>query len=245
MPVSAAGWRIEPPVSVPIDSGASSAGDGGRRTARRSARHPAEVPRVARRAIGRVLGRRAHRELVHVGLAEHDQVGGAQPLGDRRVVGRQPALEHAGTAGRRRPPHGQHVLERERYAGERTEVVAGGPPTVDIGGVIAGRSGGDVQIGVDVTFREGVGRARGPHVPLGDDPVDRGDAIEVGLDDLDGRDVHRAQALGELGGGELGQFHLSPPPTRCAGPRSGPVRHAARQRARPRATATAVARRAG
>ena len=69
MPVSAAGWRIEPPVSVPIASGAWNAATAAAEPPLRAARHALEVPRVGGRAPGGVLGRRAHRELVHVGLA--------------------------------------------------------------------------------------------------------------------------------------------------------------------------------
>mgnify|MGYP003693824147 CR=1 FL=1 len=42
-PVSAAGWRIEPPVSVPVAAGASARGDGRGRAARRAARHAVRV----------------------------------------------------------------------------------------------------------------------------------------------------------------------------------------------------------
>ena len=85
---SAAGWRMEPPVSVPIDERRVEGRDGRRRAAAAAARDAVERPRVGRRPERRVLGRRAHRELVHVGLAEDHGPGVAEPLRDVRVVRR-------------------------------------------------------------------------------------------------------------------------------------------------------------
>ncbi len=87
-----------------------------------------------------VLGRGAHRELVHVGLAEDDDVGVEQPLGDRRVVRRDPALQDLRAAGGRRARVGQHVLERQRHAGQRAERLARGDLGVDRGGLARARS---------------------------------------------------------------------------------------------------------
>ena len=89
MPESAAGWRIEPPVSVPVAAGA-------RRAATAAAEPPelppgtrCRVPGIAHRAEVRGLVRRAHRELVHVGLAEHAPRPRAfEALDDVRVVRR-------------------------------------------------------------------------------------------------------------------------------------------------------------
>ena len=60
--------------------------------AARSAGDPLEVPGVVGRAVGRVLGRAAHRELVHVGLAEDGHAGLAKPRDDawRRTAGPSP-----------------------------------------------------------------------------------------------------------------------------------------------------------
>ena len=55
----------------------------------------------------------------------------AQPLDDRRVVRRLPALEDPRRA-RRRDAAGAHVvLQRDRHAGQRARVVAGGDGGVD------------------------------------------------------------------------------------------------------------------
>ncbi|ETZ97431.1 glutamyl-tRNA(Gln) amidotransferase subunit A domain protein [Mycobacterium kansasii 662] len=67
--MSAAGCRIEPPVSDPMASGAWNAASAAALPPPEP-RVPVDVPRVAGRAVGGVLGRGAHRELVHVGLAE-------------------------------------------------------------------------------------------------------------------------------------------------------------------------------
>ncbi len=60
----------------------------GRHRRRRPAGRPAgdagEVPRVLRLLVGAVLGGRAHRELVHVGLAEDDRPCPLQPRHRRR-----------------------------------------------------------------------------------------------------------------------------------------------------------------
>ena len=61
--------------------------------------HPVEVPRVGGRPERRVLGRRAHRELVHVGLAQDHGPGVAQALRDVGVVRR--AGSPRGSASRR------------------------------------------------------------------------------------------------------------------------------------------------
>ena len=102
--------------------------------AARAAGHPVGVPRVAGRAVGGVLGRAAHRELVHVGLAEDRDAGGAQPRGHGRVVRRHPALEDLRPAGGRHVGGGEHVLERQRHPGQRRrQLLAGGDGGVDRG----------------------------------------------------------------------------------------------------------------
>ncbi len=84
-------------------------GDGRRGAAARAAGRVAGVPRVLRRAVGVGLGRRQDAELGHVGLADRDQAGVAEALGEERVhrraevgVFQAPACP-GGTAARRRP----------------------------------------------------------------------------------------------------------------------------------------------
>ena len=81
-----------------------------------------EVPRVVGRAVRRVLGGRAHRELVHVGLAEHHQCRrrAAAPRSSRRTAAASPRGSSSrpvvGT-----PRVAMHVLDRDRHAGQRAE----------------------------------------------------------------------------------------------------------------------------
>ena len=56
-------------------------GDGGGRAARGAAGHLGQVPRVVRRPEPGVLGGGAHRELVHVGLADEDGAGARAAAG--------------------------------------------------------------------------------------------------------------------------------------------------------------------
>ena len=65
------------------------------RAAAAPAGDPVECPRVRGRAEGRVLGGRAHRELVHVRLAQDHRADLAEPLGDVGVVRGDVAVEDA------------------------------------------------------------------------------------------------------------------------------------------------------
>ena len=99
MPVTAAGWRMEPPVSVPVAARAHMRRDRRRRTARRSARHeiarcePLRAPRADDRPEIARLVRRAHGEFVHVGLAEHHRARIPQILRDGGFVRRHEIVE--------------------------------------------------------------------------------------------------------------------------------------------------------
>ena len=82
-PHSAAGWRIEPPVSEPSASGAKPAATAAALPPLEPPGHPGRVVGVAGRTEGRVLGRGAHGELVEVRLADDDRAGRA-PAARRR-----------------------------------------------------------------------------------------------------------------------------------------------------------------
>ncbi len=78
-----------------------------------------QIPGVMRGMKPRIFARRAHRELVHVELAEENGARVAQP-GDRgRVVGRDEVFEHPRGARRRRPARAHDVLQAERHAQQR------------------------------------------------------------------------------------------------------------------------------
>ena len=87
---------------------------GGRRAAARAAGDALAVPGVARRAVGGVLGRRAHRELVHVGLAELDEPLGLAAAHHGRRVGRPVALQHARSRRRRHAADAEQILVGDR-----------------------------------------------------------------------------------------------------------------------------------
>ena len=119
MPQSAAGCRIDPPVSEPSASGVMPA-------ATATAEPPLDPPgmrssgpRIPRRAERGVLGRRSHRELVAVGLADDDRAGRFEPLDDRRVVRRHERLEDLRRGRRPDTSRADVVLERDGHAGQR------------------------------------------------------------------------------------------------------------------------------
>ena len=90
-------------------------GDGGGRAAGGAAR--ARASRSSGLRVGperAVLGGRAHRELVHVRLADDDRAGLAQPRDDRRLVRAHVALEDARAAGGRQVERRDVVLQRRR-----------------------------------------------------------------------------------------------------------------------------------
>ena len=77
------------------------------------------------RPIGAGLVRRAHRELVHVELAEHPRARLAQVGGDGAFVGRPEAGEDPAAGGGVDAARREQILDPERNAGERTRRLAG------------------------------------------------------------------------------------------------------------------------
>ena len=124
-PHSAAGWRIEPPVSEPSASGAKPAATAAALPPRRAAGHPASVScglRVGPKAEFSVDEPMANSS--RLVLPIDDGAGGGEPLDDGGVVGRPPALEDLRRAGRGDAPGAEVVLEGDRHAGQRARVVA-------------------------------------------------------------------------------------------------------------------------
>ena len=94
-------------------------GDGCRGATAGAACRMRRVPRVLRRAVRVRLGRRQDAELRHVGLADRDQAGVAEPLGQERVHRRAEVsvLEHLHAQVERLAGEGgSDVLEEERDA---------------------------------------------------------------------------------------------------------------------------------
>ena len=153
-PQNAAGWRMEPPVSVPVAAAREPRGHERGAAARRAARHPAGVPRVRDGPAHAVLVRRAHRELVHVRLAERHGAGRRQSLDHGRVERRDVALEHPRAAGRRHGRGDEDVLVGQRQAVE-------GPARLPRRAALVGRPRRRARaVGVDVHERVQRGAVR-------------------------------------------------------------------------------------
>src|SRR5262249_32764919 len=75
-----------------------------------------------------VLGGGAHRELVHVGLADEDRARVAQPPGDGRLIRRGPAGKDLRAAGGRRAPGGGPGLDRDPHPAPRPQPPPPPPP---------------------------------------------------------------------------------------------------------------------
>ncbi len=249
-PQKAAGWRIEPPVSVPSASGAMRAATAAAEPARRAAGHALAVPRVAGRLEGAVLGRRAHRELVHVRLADHDRARRLEPRDRGRVEGRAVALEDPRAAGRGQAGDVQHVLHGHRHARERRGAALRSARAASRRRARVERAvGGDEQEGVDPGLhgRDAV-EVRPRHLLAGDlaggdaaadlrggqpdeaahPPITRGHAEEPvgrvrgGLEDRSAVEPVAGLVLAE-GGGVARVAHGRERP-RCRGPAATPPR---------------------
>ena len=183
-------------------------GDRDRRAATAAAGDRVEVPRVGRRPVGAVLGRRAHRELVHVRLAEDHGSDRAQLFGDVRVVRRDVPLEDPRAGRRLAALDRDEVLERDRDAEERMQGIERGA-TVATGHSEAGvrrvrlveRAVVEGEPGVQGMVLAALG-----DLPMGDDEVTRGDiaspqagepshGMEAARDVGAAREIHRSPAL--------------------------------------------------
>ena len=125
MPHSAAGPRIEPPVSEPIAPGTNPAAI--------AAPAPLDEPPVkcsrfhgiARRRPGEVEGRAAMREFMGRELAEQHPAGLVEPRDGRRVLGRDIIRADPRVAGRADAGGAVDVLQPERNAVQRPAIIAG------------------------------------------------------------------------------------------------------------------------
>ena len=202
MPVKAAGWRIEPPVSVPVAPGAIAA-------ATAAAEPPDEPPGVSpmllplrrhgrdHRPVGAGLVGRAHCELVHVELAEHSRAGFAQVGGDGAFVGRLETLEDAAAGGAVHAARGEQVLDAERNARERRQIAIAARLV---------RGFGCRERVLRRLHRIGVERPRG------------GNGGVVRLRHLARAELARADPVAQLGDGERSELAHSSSPERGGGP---------------------------
>ena len=92
------------------------AGDRRGRAAGGAAGYAIAVPRVSHRPVGGVLVRGAHRELVHVGLAQQPRPGLGEAPDRRRRVGRAIALEDPRSRRGLDPLGAEDVLDGDRHA---------------------------------------------------------------------------------------------------------------------------------
>ena len=132
MPQNEAGWRIEPPVSVPVAPRQSPAAT--------AAADPPELPPGTRgwsrpdfspwindrSEVAGDVGR-THGELVQVGLADQDRARLPELARDGRFVGRDEAVQDVGAGGRPDARRAEQILDRERDAFERARLAAAEP----------------------------------------------------------------------------------------------------------------------
>jgi hypothetical protein len=93
-PVIAAGWRIEPPVSVPV----------------------APATRPAATAAADPPEGRSHRKLIHIRLAKHHGPGVVQSFYYGGVIRRDEVVQHPGSAAGLRALGAENILVGEGYA---------------------------------------------------------------------------------------------------------------------------------
>ncbi len=101
--------------------------DCGGRSARRSAGDARGIVRIHRRPERGVLRRRAHREFIHVRLADEYRAGIAQPLDHRRVKRRHEGFQDSRRASRANAPRRVDILDAERNPAHRRRVARGQP----------------------------------------------------------------------------------------------------------------------
>ena len=205
-------------------------GDRGGRAARRPARRQqsaliaaerhagplsAPIGRQPRRGDRTIIGglvRRAHRELVHVQLAQHHRAVAPEVGGDGRLVRRLEAVEDVAARLSMDVPGRIEVLDADRQPLER--------PTVALG-------------------QKGVARSRLLHRVIGGDrdkrvdPFRALDRVQMRLRQFGAGDGSRFQSVASLGerqGGEVGQFRF---PTKADARRRVTPRPWGRGRTRP------------
>ena len=166
-------------------------GDGSTGPARAAAGDPRAVVWIARpdrlrREERLVVARDAERQLVHVGLAENDRAGVEQSLHGRRVFLRDEVAQRGRARGVRQARHVHVVFDDQRHAVQHALRRAGG------------------ELGIRAPRRLQRGRA-----VEGDERVEVAvglGAREIGLRQLDARDLLRADQRRRVGDAELGEI---------------------------------------
>ncbi len=132
MPVQCAGTRIDPPPSLPIPPRRTEAREGRRFSAARPAGRSLQVPRVICAADDVVVGFVVAEELRAVRFSQRDRAGLAQPAHGRGVLcGAQVAEEPAAACGGQ-TGHVVAVLDGDRDAVQRPDLVARHEPPLRV-----------------------------------------------------------------------------------------------------------------
>jgi hypothetical protein len=178
MPQKAAGWRIEPPVSVPVAPRHA-------RAATAAAEPPDEpLPGIGHRAERAGGVRRAHGEFVEVGLAERDRARRLELGGHGRFVLRDEVAENFRGSGRLHGLCAKKILDGDWQTFERA-AVALGEARIRFGGRLLGQFRGLGDVGVE--------RAR------------RLDRLDVGVGDLGSGKLFRLEAVSGFRQGQIGE----------------------------------------
>ena len=179
MPLSAAGMRMEPSVSLPSAMSASPAATAAAEPPLEPPTVRVEVPRVGGAPEVRVLRGDAPRELVRVRLADHERAGGAQRGDDGRVV-LGIAAEERGARARGQPGDVDDVFHRERPAVQRA--ARGGLDRVEPRRVAQHRGVVDGDVTAQLGVHRGDSRQQRARA-FGDDPVAHGERLRDGRRD--------------------------------------------------------------
>ena len=172
-------------VAAHVERGAAGADDRARAAAR-STGGAAEVERVARLAVDEVVGLAREGQLGGVGLAHQDRAGSAQAGCHGRVGLGHEVLAAERAAGGDDAGGVVGVLERDRDAVERAELVAAGDRGVGGLGLLAGALGAELDDRVEVA-------------------VDLVDAGQMGFEHLGGGDLPGADCVGDCDKRGIGQ----------------------------------------
>ncbi len=103
-----------------------------------------EVVRIARRPVVRVLPGEVIGVFAHVERADEHRAGGFEPRDQRRVgLGRRQVAIDLGAGARRQALDVEQVLDRERRAGERPQLLARAPARASIAAAFASARSAD------------------------------------------------------------------------------------------------------
>ena len=196
MPHEWAGKRMLPPRSLPKPSGEPPAAMIAASPPLDPPGERSQIPGVLRAAVQRIVGLVHQQQLRHVGLAQHDRAGAAQP-GHERIVDRVNLGGKAVDAlGRSSARDVKTFLDRDRHAVQRAERLAALPSPI---GFERGGAGLVKQLDHDRV----------------ESRIDRLDAANVGFDQFRAGQFAGGDLAGHLAGRERDEIDLAG--RRCLG----------------------------